>query len=117
MLYLSLNTMKKIDNEALHYLNVVKNARPKLRRALLKHSDKDQIDALAQCCLNFLRQTFKVTSPELAKLRRHRASIRAIADNRVARDKKRKIFVQRGAGFLPFILPAAISLLSTILSK
>jgi hypothetical protein len=105
----------QIDKDGIHYLNVVKSAKPKLRRALLLNSDSKHIDALAQCCINFLAQSFRVAPAELRKLAKYKKAIRSVADSETSSDRKREIFVQRGNGFLPLLLPAAISLLTSIL--
>jgi hypothetical protein len=109
--------MKPITKEQLHYLHVLLEANPKLRKAILENSSRDQIDALSQCCLNFLHGTFKVQPEDFAKLRKNKGAIRAVANRRVKTPDRRKLFVQRGNGFLSLILPAAISLLSSILQQ
>jgi hypothetical protein len=109
--------MKPITNEQLHYLHVLLGANPKLRKAILEHSSAEQIDVLSQCCLNFLHGTFKVQPGELLQLRKRKSTIRSIANRRIKTPDRRKLLVQQGNGFLSLILPAAISLLSTILQR
>jgi hypothetical protein len=109
--------MRTITNEQLHYLHVLLGANPKLRKAILEHSSAEQVDVLSQCCLNFLHGTFKVKADELKQLQKRKSTIRTIANRRVKAHDRRKLLVQQGNGFLSLILPAAISLLSTILQR
>jgi hypothetical protein len=109
--------MKPITKEQLHYLHVLLEANPKLRKAILQNSSSEQVDVLSQCCLNFLHGTFKVQPAEFERLRKKKGTIRNIANRRIKTLDRRKLLVQQGNGFLSLILPAAISLLSTILQR
>jgi hypothetical protein len=96
-----------------HALQFLESATPKLRRIVIKNSDTGIIDALSECCKNVLiRKNTKVTKA-LKKMRPYRFDIRKIADKQTPIGKRRKLLVQRG-GFLQYLLPLALSTLTSI---
>lgn len=101
--------------ENYHQLHVLNKAKPKLRTALLKNSDNDFIDAVSECCKNFLRSK-TVSAGSLPKLEPHKAVIRKLADKKISPIKRRKLIIQKG-GFLQYLLPIVLSTLATILNK
>lgn len=99
-----------VNNKQIHCLELLASARPSLRRELLK--EPGVIKLVAECCLNFYRGTFKVQKKHLTKLKPHRNKIARLASKSVSLGAKRKI-IQSG-GFLQYLIPAAIALISAI---
>jgi hypothetical protein len=46
--------------EVLHFLHVLKDAKPQARRALLKHANDDLIKAIVECATNTLNGNHKL---------------------------------------------------------
>jgi len=94
-------------------LELLKTAKPKLRKAILLNCGPDLLKSVGECALNVLRGNVRLTSCSRRKVRKHRGQLREIADKRVSIAKKRKIIVQRGGFLLPLlsaVLPALASL-------
>jgi len=97
-------------------LELLKTAKPKLRKAILLNCGPDLIKSLGECALNVLRGNVKVGSCSRRKLRKHRGLLRKIADKSVSSAKKRKIIVQRG-GFLLPLLSAVLPVLASLVFR
>lgn len=103
-----------VRHEDLLTLRELAQATPKHRQTLLRRAHGRTIKLLSECCLNFLQQTFSVRQPVLKRLKRHKQAIRSVAQRGQTVTKRRSTLVQKG-GFLPLILPAAISFLTSLL--
>ncbi|KXJ26961.1 hypothetical protein AC249_AIPGENE9928 [Exaiptasia diaphana] len=68
----------------------------KQRRALLQAADNKLLKAICECVLNVLRGTVKLNPSQKGKLRRHKESLRQLADKRVPLSKKKNVLVQKG---------------------
>lgn len=90
---------------------------PSLRKDLLKRLPAPAVKAVCECALNTLKGNVPLTPHQKKKLRAHKQLLRRLADRRVSLFKKKKILVQQGGGFLSVLIPAALSVLSTILHK
>lgn len=96
-------------------LQVLKNAPPALRKAIIKTADDGFMQTLSECSLNVLHGNQAISPKCKATLRKYRAELRLLASPRreVSTVRKRRILSQRG-GFLSVLLG---SLLSGVLSK
>lgn len=90
------------------YLKYLKKAKKNQRNSLLKTAHKDLILCICDCALNVLRGNVRLSTKTKKALCRHRAALRALAENRRGIEKKRKLLVQKG-GFLPFLLAPILS--------
>ena len=108
--------MSAVIKRQFNVLRVLKQATPKLRRAIVENSTSDLILALCEIIHNVLSGTVKLTSAERKSLKRHQALLRKIADKSIPIKKKRALLVQRG-GFLPALLGPALGLLATIIGN
>ena|SRR5215469_12920445 len=97
-------------------LELLKKAKPKLRKAILLNCGSDLLKCVGECALNVLRGTVKLTKCSKRKLRKHRGLLRKIADRGVSINKKRKIIVQRG-GFLLPLLSAVLPFIASLVFK
>ncbi|KMQ81718.1 iron-uptake system-binding protein [Lasius niger] len=86
----------------------------KSKKDLLKKCPNSVIKAVCECALNVLKGTVPISSHQKRKLSPYKQTLRQLAKKKVPLFKKRKLLVQKGEGFLSFILPAAISLLGSL---
>jgi hypothetical protein len=99
-----------------HTLQLLKTAKPKLRKAIISNGNSDLIKSIAECILNVLYGNVTLTECGKRKLRKHKTVLRTLADMRVPLTRKKKIIVQRGEFLLP-LLGALLSALATLLFK
>lgn len=100
----------------LGYLRRLAQANPLQRRSLLLQSSGRKLRLISECCLNFLRESFRVPPATVTKLRPYKRVIRTLATKRSPVGERRRLLVQQG-GFLPLLIPAAISFLSHLLTR
>jgi len=74
--------MKRITSNY-HHLQVLKTAKPQLRKVIIKNCDSELVKAISECVLNVLHDNVMIT-PWQKKLRKFRGKLRAIADMRVS---------------------------------
>jgi hypothetical protein len=91
-----------------HFLQVLKDAKPKARRALLASVSDDLIKAIVECGINTLNDNHKLTKDEKSKLHKYKNRLRALVNTEICFNSKRKVLLQKG-GFI-------VALLTTILS-
>ena len=89
---------------------------PKRRKLLADWATKQDIDAISEIALNTLKGNIKSTPQLYKKLRKNRNILRSLASKNCSICKKRKIIGQQG-GFLPLLIPAALSALSGLFKK
>lgn len=99
--------MKRLTNNK-HILHVLKKSNPKLRKAILKNSDKELIETVCEICHNILKGNVPITTKCRSKLKKYKRDIRSLASPNIKLASKRNIVVQKG-GFLPIILEALLS--------
>ena len=104
-LKLNLETLKKICN-----------CTKKTNTKNLLNSSKDNslIRVLNDCILNTLNGNVKVSEKEKARLKKYKGILRKILKEKKLTSKK-KFLIQKGQGFLPLILPGAISLITSLI--
>jgi hypothetical protein len=79
------------------------------------HADRQLINAMCELSDNILAGNIKLTPEQYKCLEKHKKLLRKIV-LRTTLSKKRKYLSQSG-GFLQYIIPAAISAISTIFSS
>jgi len=84
------------------------------RKALLKHATNDQISCLSEIAYNLLASNIPVSDKTRKKLAKHKHTLRALANPRTSIKKRKQLLIQKG-GFLPFLIPAAASLIGALL--
>ena len=75
-----------------------------------------QLNSICECVLNVLNRNIKLKKPALKKLLKHKAVLRRLAKKRKNFFLKKKLLIQKGAGFLPLLIGPAIALISSLLS-
>jgi hypothetical protein len=91
---------------------VLRKARPKLRKAIVSHCDKELVKSICECALNVLSGNLDLTDCAKRKLRKHKLVLRQVADKRVPLSSKKRLIVQKGGFLLPLltaVLPALAS--------
>ena len=96
-------------------LKVLAKCKPKLRQAILKAAEDDLFEAIRQCLLNVWFETVKLKPKTGKKLAPHSTHIKFAADKRNPIAHRRKRLVQKGEGFLPFLLTAVLEQLANFL--
>ena len=102
-LYRVMNRLKS----QLHFLHVLKDAKPQARRALLASAD-ELIKAIVECAINTLNGNHKLTIDEKSKLKEYKNRLRALVNPKISFKSKRKLLVQKG-GFIVPLLPSVLS--------
>lgn len=87
---------------------------PNRRRLFLEAATSDEIKSIAECALNVLKNRVHLNSQQKHKLKRHKNSLRYIADRGNNTKKKRRLLQQKG-GFLTSLIPLAVSALSSVI--
>ena len=67
----------------LHFLHVLKDAKPKARRALLTSACDELIKGIVECAVNTLNGSHKVTKDEKSKLSKYRNRLRALVNPKI----------------------------------
>ena len=105
-------TLKK---EQLKLLNLIRICPPNLRKDLLSKIPVCGIHAICETVYNCLKGNIKLSLPQKSKLSRHKRTLRKLVRKDLSAAKKRKLIVQHG-GFLNVLIPAALSVLTSIIS-
>ena len=96
-------------------LKVLAKCKPELRKAILKASEDDLFEAIRQCLLNVWFDTIKLKPITAKKLAPHSKHTKFAADKRNPIVKRRTRLVQKGEGFLPFLLTSVLEQLANFL--
>ena len=97
-----------------HTLQILKNAKPKLRKAIISNCNYDLLYSISECVLNVLNGNIYLSDCAKRKLRKYKSSLSSLVDRRMTRSAKIKLIVQRGGFLLPIlsaVLPALAGLL------
>ncbi len=106
--------MKHLQN-SLHKLKILSNCTKKNRNICIKKGDKFLIKTLNECVINTLNGNIKLNVKQQKKLVNFKYHLRNLLKNKKYIDKK-KLLIQKG-GFLQYILPGAITLITTLIEK
>ena len=87
--------------------------RPRLAKGIIAHADDDLLDCLRVCCKNTLDGNVPLSPSQRCKLKRHRATLRALTKPHLSKGKK-KVLLQKG-GFLPALLGPILGLVGPLL--
>ena len=95
----------------------VSHCQPKIRNAILKNCENDLIHIICDCVYNVVKGNVQgLTQEKINKLARHKSSLIRLT-KKLPIKEKRKILVQKGSGFLPFLLPLVAPLIAAAVSK
>ena len=87
----------------------------KNKSAFLKKCPNSIIKGVCECALNLLRGNIPISKQKKNKLVPYKRTLRRLGDKKIPLFKKRRLLVQKGDGFLSVLIPAAISVLSSLI--
>jgi len=67
-----------------HALHVLRNASPKLRKAILSSCDTELVNTVSECALNVLRGNLKLANRHKHRLQKFKDQLRSVVGRRVA---------------------------------
>ena len=107
----------KSSSESQDLLRALSNCKPKIRNAILKSCENDLIHIICDYVYNVVKGNVPGLTQEKAnKLARHKTSLIKLTKKGPIKEKK-KFLVQKGGGFLPFLLPLNARLIAKAISK
>ena len=107
----------KSSSESQDLLRALCHCKPKIRNAILKNCENDLVHIICDCVYNVVKGNVPgLTQEKVNKLARHKRSLIKLT-KKVPIKEKRKILVQKGGGFLLFLLPLVASLIAKAVSK
>ena len=91
----------------------IKNAR--IRKEVLKNFEGEECiyNAIREIALNTRNGNIKMTQAQRKKLLPHKKFIKGCSEKAKTKSKRKRLVVQSG-GFLPYLIPIALSLISTL---
>lgn len=105
--------MSACDERTLELIKLIsKTQHP---QSLIKKCSKREIKTLCECVLNVLCGNIPLTKSQKNRLSPHKESLRKLSNKKTPLYKKKKILIQKGEGFLSILLPAAISVISSLI--
>lgn len=108
--------MSKALEENIHWLHVLHQGHPKVRKVILENGKKSLVTCLCECAKNILNRNVPVQPHHLKKLKHYRKDVFCLVNKKVSQKKKKQI-LQKG-GFLKALLaPIAVALFSSIAKK
>ena len=107
----------KSNSESQDLLKVPSHCKPQIRNDILKNCENDLIHIICDCVYNMEKGNVPgLTQEKVNKLARHKTSLIKLS-KKVTIKEKRKILIQKGVGFLPFLLPLVAPLIAQAVSK
>ena len=107
---------KRIRNN-LPYLQVLAKSKPKIRKVIIEHGPSDVILCICECTVNVLKGTVPISVNQKRQLSRYKKHLRALANKKISRAKKKKILNQKGGNLLTALLPPVLTVLGSLLTK
>jgi len=111
--------MKRIKS-SFYKLHALKDAKPKLRKAIISNCDKELIHTISECALNVLRGNVNLSDCQKKRLRKFKGSLKTVIDKRVPLSRKKRLINQRGGFLIPLIsavLPTLASIINNLSSS
>lgn len=85
-------------------LQLVQQAKPKLRKSILSNFELDLIKTIIECIYNALNGNIVLKTSEKNKLKKFKSILRKVLSAKGGLNNKRKIICQNGGAFLPHLL-------------
>lgn len=96
-------------------LKLIKTCPKALRKQLLKKLPSRSVKAICECSLNVLKGNVPLSTSQKRALSKYKTTLRKIGAKKGSLFHKKKLIVQQG-GFLNFLIPAALSVLTGIIN-
>lgn len=91
-------------------------AKSKTKKTILRKCPNSLIKAVCECVLNVLKGNVPLNKHQKRKITAYKKVVRTLGKKSVPLYKKRKLLVQKGDGFLSFLIPAAVSVISSLIN-
>ena len=102
----------KSSSESQDLLRVPGHRQPKIRNAILRNCENDLIHIICDCVYNMVKGNIPgLTQGKVNKLARHKTNLIKLTQKLPIKEK-RKVLVQKGGDFLPFLLPLVTPLIA-----
>ena len=96
-------------------LNTLAHCKPLIRKAILKNADKELVEVICHCVFNMLHGNITISAAEQQKLSAYKNRLRKLVEKSSFRQKKK--LLEQSGGFLEYLIPAAITGISSIISS
>lgn len=103
-----MNVKMKRLKENKHMLYILKDAKPSLRKELLKKASPEIIKTICEISHNTLKGNTKLSAKGKNILEKYKNKLRALISPKKSLKSKKKLIVQSG-GFLPALLGVVLS--------
>jgi len=88
-----------------------------MRKAIIKSCDKDLVCCICECIKNVTEANVPIPYEALKQLKRHRHVFDRIVDKRTDLQKKKRLIVQNGGGFLSILLPPLLGVIGSLVGE
>lgn len=98
-------------------LSALRHSDKNSRVALLRLADQKLIKYICECALNVLKGVVSLKTCEKKKLKKYKKVLRKLVAKSGRKNSwksKKRILVQKGGGFLPFLLQPILSIISSL---
>ena len=107
--------MKRLKSQ-LHFLHVLKEAKPQARRALLASANNELIKAIVECPINTFNGNDKLNKEGQSKLSKYKNRLHALVTPKISFKSKRKLLIQEGGFIVPLLTSILSGVIGTIIS-
>ena len=87
--------MSAVVRRALPLLKVLADARPKLKKAIIKHAPTELVTAISEIVLNLIKGVIKLTASQKKRLSRYKKELLTLAKKKIPLGKKRKTLFRK----------------------
>ena len=92
--------MERIRRQKTFLKAITSAANRNARKALIKHANKDQVNAVSEIVMNLLKNNVPVIPVTMARLRPYRQVLRQIGNRAVSLKKRRQALINQKGGKL-----------------
>jgi hypothetical protein len=97
----------------LHFLHVLKDAKPQAIPELLPSASDDLIKAIVECAINTFNGNHKLTKEEKSKSSKYEDNLRMLVNAKISFKSKRNLLIQEGG----FIVPLLTCILTSVIGE
>lgn len=90
-------------------LQLIRVAKPKLRKSILSNCDLELIQTIDECIFNTLNGNIQLTESEKKNLKKFKCVLRKVLNAKGGLNNKKKIISQSGGSFLPTLLQPIVA--------
>lgn len=103
--------MSSLVIRQLPLLEVLAKVKSKSRKFFLKNCELTLIKAIIECVHNVLKKNVLLEESRIKKLKKHKKTLRDLANANNTLKHKKKVILQSGGNFLPVLLRPIVSYL------